>query len=111
MDQIAGMLQPNSIVNQKGAETMLLMCMLANVTNTYKPLIAQLRENWTPTNTSLSKACLAILRYDFATKEHSLETNKAMLTGGNIKNLNQAPKRTCDFEDCVKAGVTTHWKD
>lgn len=109
LDQVAGMLQPDSIINQKGAEAMLLTCMLANVTDTYKPLIAQLRERWTPTNTSLSKACLAISRYDFATKERSSEANKAMLT--TTKNPNRAPKGTCDFEDCVKAGLTTHWKD
>lgn len=113
LDQVSGMLQPNSILTQTAAEGILQAFMLSNVTNTYKPLIAQLRENWTSTNTDLAKACLSIQRYDFATKDQTsigVDTNdntKALYT----KKAAQAPKGTCDFDECVKAGITSHPKD
>lgn len=88
--------------------------MLANVTDTYKPLIAQLRENWTSTNTDLSKACLSIARYDFAIQNLADAVNvnngKVLYTTG-VKNPNRAPKGTCDFEECVRLGPTTHYKE
>lgn len=112
LDRVSGMLQPDSIINRKGAEGILQAFMLANVTDTYKPLIAQLREGWTSKNTDLSKACLSIERYDFAVNDQAVinaTSGKALHTKG--PNRLAAPKGTCDFEDCVKSGVTTHWKD
>lgn len=66
LDQVCGMLQTDSVIDRKAAEALLQGFMLANVTETYKPLIANLRESWTSTNTDLLKASLSIERYDFA---------------------------------------------
>lgn len=114
LDQISGMLQPNSVVNQQFAEAVLQGCMLANVTDTYKPLISQLRKDWTPTNTSLSETCLSIVRYDSTTANTNIGTAKTLLTAGTSTLRNRgyaAPKGSCDFDKCVKNGLTTHPKE
>lgn len=110
LDQVCGMLQPDSILNQQSTEGLLQGFMLANVTEAYKPLVATLQENWTATNTDLAKACLSIERYNFITRIDAT-TGKALLTTGTGKNPNRAPKDTCDFDACVQAGLTTHYKD
>lgn len=116
LDQLSGMLQPNSVVNRQSVEAFLQGLMLANVTETYEPLISQLRKDWTPTNTSLSEACLGIVRYRSTTANTNANTGtaKILLTTGSNARRNRAPaasKGSCDFEECVNSGLTTHHKD
>lgn len=109
LNRLSGMLQDDSIVNRNVVEALLQEAMLANVTEKYKPLITQLRESWTPTNTDLSKACLRINRYDFATTADAHASPKALYIGATRRD--KAPIGTCDFEECVKRENTSHYKD
>lgn len=104
LGQVCGMLEPDSVIDQKAAEAMLLACMLSNVSESYRPLVAQIRENWTSTNTDLFQACLSITRY------HGVDSTTTALHVAR-KNPNRARKGTCDFEECVRAGLTTHRKE
>lgn len=72
--------------------------MLANLN---KLLVAQLRENWTSANTSLSEACLSIIRCKRITDFISTNYTSVRVVKG-IPNPNNAPKGTCDNENCVK---------
>lgn len=65
LNQVSGMRQPDSPINQKGVESLLQGFMLNGVTDVYKPLVSQLRKDWKNENTNLAAACLSIERYDF----------------------------------------------
>ena len=106
LDQICGMLQLDSVLNRLAVEAILQRSMLANVSEKYKLLVAQLRESWTSINIDLSKTCLSIERYDFATNGNPLDantSNKTLLTS-TVTHRSQAPKGSCDFEECVRLG-------
>lgn len=101
LDQVCGMLQSDSFLNQKSAEGLLQGFMIANVTEAYKPLIASLRENWTSANTDLAKICLSIERYDFVTNNTGTKALHTTSIVSRNPNPNRAPKATCDFESCI----------
>lgn len=105
LNHVCGMLHAESIVNRTVAEALLQEALLANVTETYKPLIAALRQRWTPTNTDLSKACLRIESYNLA-----LSGPKPLHTATNAPHKHQAPNGSCDFAECVKKHSTAHHK-
>ena len=57
--------------------------------------------------------CLSIERYDFATNGNLFDTNasnKALLIS-IATHRGQAPKDFCDFEECVRLGQISHYKD
>lgn len=112
LDQVSGMIQPDSLINQKGVEGLLQGFMLNGVTDTYKPVVLQLRKDWKNENTSLSEACLSLERYDFKNIIGDFDTTngtKALHT--KVLHPNRAPKGTCDFGECVESGLTSHYND
>lgn len=113
LNQVFGMLQDDSVMNQQSIEALLQGSILSNVTDTYKPFVAQLRKSWTPTNTNLSETCLSIERYDFATTSvgNNHTSTKALYTNRTNVPKGSAPKDICDFDECVKKGKTSHDKD
>lgn len=108
LDQLCGMLEPHSLINRKAAEALLQGFMLFNLTEIYMPLITKFRMEWTTANTDLSKACLSIEEYYIPVNDGN--ASKAFHVTPT-KNPNRKPKGTCDFDECVKAGITTHYKD
>ena len=112
LDQVSGMLQPNSVMNRQSVEALLQGSLLANVTEPYSPLIAQLQRSWTSTNTNLSEVCLSIKRYVLSSTEaKALYTASINATGRNAPYKKQAPEGSCDFEECVARNKTFHYKD
>lgn len=63
LGQVCSMLQPDSVIDRKGAEAMLLLHMLSNVDEFYRPLVFQVQRDWTSANTDLFEACTRIRRY------------------------------------------------
>lgn len=106
------MLQPDSVMNRQSVKALLQRSLLANVTEPYSLLIAQLQRSWTSTNTNLSEACLSIKRYVFSSTEaKALYTASTNTTGRNAPYKRQAPEGSCDFEECVARNKTSHYKD
>ena len=86
-----GVAKPNGIHNATAAEGILQAYMLMNVTDSYRPLVAQIQENWNHENTNLFEACRDIVRYGA-----TITTTKALCT-----SKGKAPPGTCTNEEYI----------
>ena len=71
LNKVSGMLSANSDLTVKGAETIIQGFMLANVGETYAPLIAQIRRDWKSDHSDLAEVSRAITSYAGHMKEKS----------------------------------------
>lgn len=110
LDKITGMISTTKegeitkktrLITSKTAEAILQAHMLTNIIDSYKPLIAQLRDRWTADNTDLSAVSLSISRYKLSNR----------VTNAMISLREKAPIRSCTNPQCIKLNKTSHWPD
>lgn len=104
------MLKAESMMNQKGIESLLQTFMLNSVTDVYKPLISLIQKDWLfEDTTNLKKTCLSIERYNFQNTIIPGNYNNALYTK-NQPRL-QALKGICTFSKYIEFGLINHYND
>ena len=108
LNKISGMFSTNSNLTIKGAETIIQGFMLANVSETYAPLIAQIRRDWKSDHSDLTEVSRPITSYAGHTKEKS----KALVVANSQKrNFFRILDGTCTVSECIAKGQTNHTKE
>ena len=114
-DRITSMLtRDQSKLTSEGVETILQTFILKNVSDSYAPLVAQIRRDWTNENTSLQNTIVALSQYNVSNDRNTL---KSLLTRTHSA-VDSSAKRarpnvqegSCDHPKCVEKGNTSHNK-
>ena len=104
LDKISGMITSKSKINVESAETIIQGFMLANVSESYAPLIAQYRRDWTEGTVDLTGASKAIANYSGTMKEKPKVLYSSNSSFQGKKRTRPTVDRPCTTPECVSAG-------
>lgn len=102
LQKINGMIpsEGDSVITSRTAEAMLQAYMLTNVTDAYRPLVAEIRSKWDSNNTDLFGTIIRIERYEKCINSgpsQALPTTREMALPG-----------TCKINQCLKRNRSSH---